>query len=516
MEIKPQNARLPLPGRGTFSLVYDSSFDLVSWQWQLLDLLGNPVEFRETATAADGAFSWVQTVSTDTREIICPSDPVHSRVTLTATAILKDKSGSTKTEKAQTEISFGAVWGGVMGAKYPHPVDWDKPWGADPTGQRALVLMFDLINQMPEELRSAAGSIPITRSAGLFFAGGFHAPYVSESIIITDGYVNLVSPGSPILTPGDIKFVSVVLHEIAHAVTYQKCSVNVHGIITGMHRALRHPHVIMRGGAAISAGLGSLLAAVHMVLFGDFVSGFAKVARWELTAWYFKVARLAYIPVDLIYWLAHLAETSNWPAVNPNVITGWGAIGYPFGGLRNVATDWDSDLIKELQESEFRLWEAFQQAEFGLAEAKSVPRMPPEIAAAQLRRDEAEKAWKDKRKELDERLSSAGAVSKYATADVLEDIAETITAVTFGAPQLNAMRVAYNPALGWPEMNPRNAEAVVTHNAAGKMTDGFARRRRYLMRDAGLFPRNWTPMEPGRFMRGKDPFDQLHLWQILY
>lgn len=513
MQLNPSSAVLNVPGSGTFSLAYDDDNDeLVSWTWELKDARGNPVvPFPEFGKEPPGfvGFSWMGTISENTRQLICPNDPTHGLITIVATATLKDKKGITRKEVAQSVVTFAAVWGGVMAASYPHPVDWDKPWGSDAQGQRALVLMFDLINQMPEELRRAAGSIGITRSAGLPFAGGFHAPYVSESIIITDGFVNMVTPGSATLTAGDIKFMSVVLHEIGHAVTYQRASVNVHGIMAKINQALRHtPIPLPNNLGVVSYALGGLLGLAHALLFGDIVSGFAHVAGWELTAWYFRLLRaidVAHDVVDLGYWLTHLNETANWPAVNPNVITGYWGIGNLFG-LRNSSINFDS--VKVLQESEWDLWDKYQTAQDQLNAILAAGSSAADIAAATAQRDAAFASWKAKRMELEDALATAGAVSQYATVDVLEDIAETITAITFGAKTLNNLRS--------PQINSRNIYAFVTTDSAGNLTDGFARRLRYLQKDAGLFPPNWTPLEPGRFMRGQETFDQLDKWRITF
>jgi hypothetical protein len=516
MQLTPSTAVLDVPGTGSFTLEYSDDDELVSWTWELKDARGNPVlpfyEFGKGPANFVG-FKWNGSIFGNVRQLICPDYPTHGMITILATAILKDKKGVKRQEVAKpVVVTFAAVWGGLARAAYPYPVDWEKPWAADPQGQRALVLMWDLINQMPEELRSAAGSIPITRLAKFPFdlAGGFHAPYVSGTITITDGYISLVDPGSPTLTAGDVKFISVVLHEIAHAVTYQCSSVNVHGVMSKIHRALSHPPTPVPNNLWVVSGvLAGLLSIVHLLLIGDFVSGYAHVAGWELTAWYLRAFReidVVHDVVDLGYWLSHLNENPSLPAINPNVISGYWGIGN-FFGLHNRSIDYDH--LKQLQDDEARLWREFQKAESDLKYAISAALPPPDLAAATSRRDTARQAWQDKRKELEEGLVSSGAVSRYAALDVLEDIAETITAMTFGPALLNVIRddSRLDPAI--------TSAPYITATAAG-IGEGFARRFRYLQKDAGLFPKNWSPITPGAFMRGDETFDQLDKWRVTF
>jgi hypothetical protein len=255
-------------------------------------------------------------------------------------------------------------------------------------------------------------------------------------------------------------------------------------------------------GWPISIGLTVILGFGHMLLFGDFVSEFAKVAGWQLTAWYLHLVRRClslYNTIDLAYLIAHWNDPNTDGAVHPNVITGWWALGNIFG-LKNSAISAEGvgyDKVQTLKEEERKSREAFYEADEAYQKAVAKPETPKVIAAKKKTRDKLEKSWNKKRNQLADILQKAGAVSPYATTDVLEDIAETITAITFGASQLN----------------DADDDVFVTHKSTGMPTAGFARRLSYLI-DAGLFTRKWKPLVVGKFMRGNDSRDQLHEWEI--
>jgi hypothetical protein len=492
--------RIDLPGSGDFSIPAADGEDAKSGTWKWIDRSGAPVTIPEWNAAGKSNLS-VRTLAPNHISLVCGDTPAHSRLTLTATVTFQQPGKPARTATQSWTILFNAVWGGVAKATYPYPVNWIQPcksWTSDLKGQRALVLMHDLINQMPEGLRQAAGAMPIARIAQMpfNFAGGFDAPYLSDCILITDGYVDLVGiddatgDASSTLTAGDLQFISVVLHEIGHAATYKLASGGVHQALSPILHALRYTPIYLPL-YAVSYVLPVLIAAFHALAFEDFVSDYARAAKWELSGWALRLARdvlAGTAAVDLIYLLSHLNSGINGLPIYPNLITGYFGVGnIPLLGLKNDEIAFP--LIRRLHDEEQAAWTAY---------------------CGSISDPAVKKQWQAKRAELQVALASSGAVSQYATTDVLEDIAETIKAITFTADQLNTIREDPDPA---KSVSGDVIYVYATNNADSTLSEGFASRRKCL-ESQGLFPENWTKLIPGAFMRGQDKFDYLDDWRV--
>jgi hypothetical protein len=463
-------ARVNLPGSSNFGILPNDGEEVKSATWTCTDGEGVPITLPEW-TAANTPNLSKRTLAPNEITLVCGDRPSHSRLTLNATVTFAQPGKPARTASQSWTILFNALWGGVAKASYPYPVDWGppcKPWGSDKKGQRALVLMYDLINQMPESLRQAAGAMPIARIDSLpLDIGGFNAPYFSDCILMTDDFVERLGvdasgKGSPMLTPDDLTFVSVVLHEMGHAATYKRSSLGLHQALGPVLHALRSLPAVPAA-YLISVKLPLLISAIDAIVANDFVSGFARVAGWELACWPLQLMRAAsvYEVIDLLSNVPR--QLGVLPTIYPNVITGYFGIGNALG-LKN-------------DEIAFSMIQRLQNEMNSAADPAT---------------------YQKKRDELQAALASAGAVTQYATTDVLEDIAETITAITFTADQL--------------KQQSGKGPYFTTH-ADGSVSEGFAKRRKYL-EDEQLFPKDWKQLVPGTFMRGDDKADHLDDWQV--
>jgi hypothetical protein len=512
LPLSPTNIRIPLSQSGTLTLQHPGDEDIVAWTWELHDQdskAGKKLNFPEWEKRPAGyrGLSW-RRAADNQLELIAPDIPTYSQLQLKSQATLKKPSGEEYSEAGTVTINFTAVWGGVAKASYPYPVDWGDAWASDDKGKRALVLMFDLVNQMPEELRRTAGPMPIMRVKSIPFAGGIDAPYFSDCILIAADYLNDVDPKSPTMTPGDLKFESVVMHEIGHCISYQKSSLNVHGALSPVLHTLRS---VPTGLTQLwSFELPLLLAALHSLLFYDFMSDYARAAGWWLNnPLVLVLRRLSPIHdiIDFINFLAHIIQQkTNDEPIRPNVITGWWLLGNILGLTNTTA---GRDQLAELQTTEFQQWNDYLVAAWAYSDAVAGGLAKPAQDAAQEAQDEKKALWQETRNELDKALAASGFVSSYAATDVLEDIAETILAITFTAKQLNSMRDPARTDLP----TPGYAYAVVTEDSTGGATIGFAARRRFLT-DQGIFPKDWKGLTAGQFMRGLEDADHLDQWQV--
>lgn len=424
----------------------------------------------------------------------------YSLLTVEGTVKLQnDKTKAVTTPKVSATVHFSWTWGGMAKAWYPYPADWDVPWQTKgdrkDKGRRALLLIWDLICQLPKEIRETAGGMPILRTTndkrldgGKF--DGAHLPFYHDAIQIADSLVQALDAEAKEITAADKALVSTVLHEISHAVTHRKAAWNLHHAFTALRNYLRKPPLGVVGAIPGGAAAGGVFLVALLKEFvlqpPDFVSGYAEAADWELNNPWARTVRLLH-PVhdafDFAGWLSRIPKKGlfhNEP-LRPNFVTGCDFFGKPLG-LRHRSSV-DSAAISKLQN------------DIAVLTNKTIPRLESELPTAadpvkkQKELDDAKQRLAEKQSKLDDAFASSGFVSDYAAADVHEDIAETYTWLVFGPAALNT--AGYR-----------------TYAAPAKLTGALKRRRDYLVKEK-VFPAKWKPIEIGALYHGLESFPHL-------
>jgi hypothetical protein len=499
-QLKSPNMPLPLHvGREEFfEIVTASSEEATAVTWNFYDAGNRPVHppgFDQKPESYEG----VRIEANEHGVWLRPgSVPSYSQITIKGDVTLKNEKGVTWTETVEATVRFSYTWGGMAKAWYPYPANWDMPWDGDDGGRRALVLMWELISKLPDEIRSTAGGIPIVRTQhahgprGAFL--GAHVAFIHDAIHISDTLVQNLNPLSPDVTDADVKLSAVVLHEMVHAVTYRKALWNLHHEFANIRHFLRSPTPPVIGAlpaAAAAAPVVLLTLAKQLIAPADFVSGYADATGWELHSPLADVARFA-SPVakahDLVHWLvripSHGVIQDN--PIRPNIATGFRDVGAWFGlRLRDAADQGQLvQLHKHVSQLEADLLMRLQELALAVD--------PADIAIKQKAADTADADLQQARAALQSAYEKGGFVSAYAASDTLEDIAETLTYLTFDAKHRSAA-------------NFRDLDA---NNPALK------KRRDYLV-DEGVFPKAWnTPYTVGSLYRGLELEDHLDKWLV--
>jgi hypothetical protein len=508
VRLKPDDAVLNV-GSGMsadLDLVHPSSEEVVSATWTFTNGDGKAVVLPGPNARVKGGYRGVRaTTGSWGVRIWAGEAPSYSLITVKGQIKLKknDKAGTTRTVTVKGTVRFGFVWGGMTKAYYPYPTDWDIPWGKDPQGRRALALMYDLIVQLPEEIKATAGSMPIARTANSKSAdgrgdfSGAHVPFIHDAIQIADSLVNSLDTTSARVMPSDIEFVSTVLHEITHAVTYSKAAWNLHHNFAHIRKYLRNPFMGPIG--ALPAGVAAvpvlLMAFVKELVLSppDFVSGYAEAADWELSSPWARGLRFLH-PVhdvfDLGNWLVRIPSHGvAWAPLRPNLATGYRGIGGALGLRHRSGASQEAIIALETRIA------ALPGIINGLQGKLAAAVDPKEKQRRQKALNTAVKELADKQKALADSFANSGLVSDYAAYDVLEDIAETYRYLIFGHAALTLAGTRT-----YAKLEPKNA--------------ALAQRRNYLVRE-GAFPKRWPkPLDIGATFRSLETELHLENWVI--
>jgi len=419
--------------------------------------------------------------------------PTYARLKVSCAVDIKPAKGAAVHEDLTAEIGFYDTWGGMAKSWYPYPEDYEVPWMAsgDRQGLRAVVLLHELIALLPEEFRTAAGPIPIVRTTrddswrGGKFTGA-HAPLFFDTIQISDRLVRALKD-VPEVTPEDIRFVSIVCHEIGHAVTYRKCLWDLHHAMATVRKQSRQAPgwVAPLGWARDAIAYGFVLVgavAQNVLAPQDVVSEFSEIAGWELTGWLARATR-ALQPqsdvIDLGQWLSGLSKVGQNHPVRPNLASGNSELGWAFG-LQATAVAAERP--------------GFDAAVDRLVDAQAALEKSSgaDKAAAQAACDKAEDAYWKAQAALQAKAAPGGFVSDYATHDANEDMSETLTFYLMDAADL-ATQTAYY----------------------GDRANPVLRRKRKFFADQKYLPtRDFPPVKVGSLWRGLDSGDHLNLWKV--
>jgi hypothetical protein len=427
--------------------------------------------------------------------------PLYALLKIECAVTVKSKKGAVSKQVLKAQVRFHDRWGGMAKAWYPYPEDYEMKWTADPQGRRAVALMHEMIALLPDEFRTAGGGIPIIRTnnykslRGEEFRGA-HLPLLFDTIQISNKLVTQLT-NVPHLTKEDVEFVTVVVHEIGHAVTYRKCLWGMHHQMAAIRNYMRKPFIPVVGAlpAAAATVPAFILALAQEILAPhDVVSDFSEVAGWELASPLARVARYAAdiakmygrIPplnllTDIGQWLWRLPSAGVWQdnPIRPNVIVG----SQEFGGMFGLQVR-GAPALKEAFEKADADYKAAEKA-YGSAAPANKPKALARRDAAAKARDAALNAYRSG-------AAGKGFVSFYAASDALEDMAETLAFYLIDNKQL----------------------AMVGEYFGDRKNKVLKAKRKFFGDQHYLPAGKITPLTIGSLWRGWDVRDHLDLWEV--
>ncbi|MEG3143216.1 hypothetical protein U1839_01000 [Sphingomonas sp. RT2P30] len=428
-----------------------------------------------------------------------PGDtPTHSLIHVSVKVTIKTKSGVLTTTLGAT-VRFADQWGGYARAMYPYPANYEVHWDSDAAGQRAIALMHELIGQMPEELRVAAGSMPIVRtkddSGARGTVRGKTVPIFQDAVFIADALVQQLAvfpAGSAAgdLQTADIEFVKVVLHELVHAATYRKALWNAHQLIVQTRRDMRKESTYYQVVAGVAIGMVFTMTAIRKLLMPDDLIGeWSAITGWELGPVAASIIAAGDVATGKVIW-----DIGNYlwrvpgegllqkNPIRPNLVTGFQPLAGWLGLHIEGGTVWP--LLAPFTAASTDL-----QAKYDAANKA----LPADAAARQKEWDAARTVYLASKAALEPALVADGIVSTYAATDPIEEIPETAVYLLFNRAQLI-----------------REGEYVTLPPDHPKL-----RAKHKFFVDQGLFPDGTLPeIEVGRFWQGSDKDHHLDQWTV--
>lgn len=479
---------------GGFIIETPSGVNVHQAKWQVKDIAGKLVKLPDFSASLTYTGARVEH-DNDGLYVRAGERPTHVQLHIECEVTTIDaKKKISPPQKLTGKVTFFESWGGVAKAMYPYPENYEHSWVTTPNGPRAVMLLWEAISLLPQEFKGAAAGMPIILTSWPYSLRGSeyrgaHLPVLFDTIQINKKLVDNLS-NSATITPADVEFIKVVIHEIAHAVTYKGCLWDVHNAVAMARKQLRHNYP----GAASPLGwpasavysTGGVLTGIvqNFVWPQDTVSDFAAVSGWELAGPLAHLTRLVQVPklaVDIWQWIGRLPSQglNQDYTIRPNLLSGSAEFGWMFG-LKHTGDT-------AARESYEAAKKAREQADWDFNHAAPADKTK---RAAELKRAKAAEqaklnAWGKARSDL-------GLVSHYAASDVLEDIAETLTFYLLHPDDLAKINEYFG-------------------NRASKTL----KKKRKFFADQHYLPRgNFPALKMGSMYRGNDTADHLDKWQV--
>jgi hypothetical protein len=331
--------------------------------------------------------------------------------------------------EAEQEISFSVFYP----TGWPHPAyggGSTMAWST-PKARRAALILYDVLSQMPRSFRDAAGDIPIFLHDDLLpGVSGMHIPIPFNRYILISAkkVIGPLDVTSTEVTKADVDAAITFIHEIGHAILTAKAWANWGDFFrTVAHLStitLRTPDLVLgRWLLSPVQPFNALFGRLGDWMTQDIVSEYAYVSGWELDSGYTDW---------LLRSLKGLVGQSDDHL--PNILTGWGAIGWRLG-LRNKHGK-ESDLrakLKEIVPYVNRLEAAVKAYNAAVAET---PQDPTKVAETDAKMQKAQADYDAVYKRLKSYFETRGFVSAYAATDVHEDWAEAVASMAFTDAEL--------------------------------------------------------------------------------
>src|ERR1051326_2397197 len=165
------------------------------------------------------------------------------------------------------------------------------PWN-DSKGRRAAALIFDALDQLPQEYLEAAGDVKVIRVDQIAPGrGGMHLPLFERLIVLSEAEMIGPLTESPGITAGDVFVVQSIVHEMAHVIMANRALPDgvrlelVAGLVIGAVAPVPLPGVPI---PLPIVGLIPVIGLIYAEYFspgreaGDDLARFAKVAGWVI------------------------------------------------------------------------------------------------------------------------------------------------------------------------------------------------------------------------------------------
>lgn len=239
---------------------------------------------------------------TNDGQYIAPSLPSPNLAQLHITVTALDEKGRPNSIRATVKFTLKWLPDWPYLAELPG-IPWTKPWG-DATGQRAALLLYDLLSQLPQSFLATIKEVPILRSDQV--SGSFHFPLPVPFVVIDDEDIQLLPdslgalPSGPAPSDEEKNLEYTFFHELAHACLTYQCSVDEDILKTALWGIL---HVFVDAVAYQATSIATAIFALPLlpaVMMGgffmhqwlerdlsrpDFMSDYASSIGWKTNNW---------------------------------------------------------------------------------------------------------------------------------------------------------------------------------------------------------------------------------------
>jgi hypothetical protein len=303
---------------------------------------GTTVTFTATA-GTDDTVTWtaspagVATIDKDTGDLTVADVPAASYVTVEVHAKHADGSAAgSDSVKVGITLQWPESWPYLSDGGVPmlagSVANGALPWadgGNQAKADRLRVILWDLLDQLPQAVRDALGPVPFVRVTGVQDnrAGMAIALPFANVIVIKDSLFTALVADSPRIEKADEEIVNVLAHELGHMVmagllgpaVWFKALMSVLLALTEVITAAAGEFVAMEHGVYVVPPFQKVFEVILRTSiwgWGDTMSEFADVGGWRVPSLVgFDVPLLSL----LLPWLAAQPPNalSAWASLNP-------------------------------------------------------------------------------------------------------------------------------------------------------------------------------------------------------